>query len=529
MKQPFNRDTLIERATDDHQPWDVIIIGGGATGAGIAVDAASRGYRTLLLEQHDFGKGTSSRSTKLIHGGVRYLRQGNLSLVRSALRERGILCSNAPHLVRPLPFLIPAYRWWERTFYRCGLRAYDLLAGRQNLQTSRRVNAPQALAAIPTLRSAGLCGGVVYYDGLFDDARLLINLVQTAIEHGAVCLNYVRVDALEKASGRVAGVIAEDRESGREIRARGRVVINATGPFVDALRRDDDPHAPVAVTPSQGIHLVVDASFLQGETALIVPKTRDGRVMFAIPWHGRTLIGTTDTPIDEPVLEPLPFGHEIQFLLETAGEYLSTSPQQTDVLSVFSGIRPLVQSDGQPSSRLSRDHTILTSKSGLISITGGKWTTYREMAQDCVNVAAQAADLDPKPCRTADLRLHGAGRQGNANDTRWYYGSDAAGLDALSRFDESARCKLHDRLPYSAGEVIWSARHELARTVEDVLSRRTRALLLDAQAAIEVAPHVAALLGQELCRDDAWQMRQCDEFRNLAAGYVLQGSSEDYP
>jgi glycerol-3-phosphate dehydrogenase len=519
MNGLFDRNQLLARAGDEAADWDMIVIGGGATGVGIAVDAASRGYRTLLLEQHDFGKGTSSRSTKLIHGGVRYLRQGNIGLVRSALAERGRLRANAPHLVHPLSFLVPTYSWWERAYYRIGLRVYDLLAGRWNLEASRGLNAIQAAEAIPALRTDRLAGGVIYYDAAFDDARLLVNLAQTAIELGAVCLNYVYVHEILKESGRTAGIVGEDIASGREIRARAAVVINATGPFVDAICRKDDPNAPNLIAPSQGVHLVVDAGFLGGQTALMVPKTPDGRVIFAIPWHGRTLIGTTDTPVERAVLEPRPLEEEIDYLLAIAGRYLAKAPQRSDVLSVFAGIRPLVRTKARRNtSRLARDHTIVISESQLVTITGGKWTTYREMAEDCVNRAAEVGSLKAVPCRTKELPIHGACRETGGEFA--HYGSDAPALAALIAAEENFKRKLHARLPYLAGEVIWSARNELARTVEDVLARRTRALFLDALAAMEAAPLVASLLAKEHGGDQLWQALQVVAFQELAHGYL---------
>jgi glycerol-3-phosphate dehydrogenase len=529
MQHSFHRDQLLARARDAAAPWDVLIIGGGATGVGIALDAASRGYRTLQVERYDFGKGTSSRSTKLIHGGVRYLQQGNISLVRSALRERGRLRANAPHLVRPLPFLVPTYGWWEQAYYASGLKLYDLLAAGWNLASSRRVDAAGALGEIPTLRTDRLRGGVVYYDAVFDDARLLINLVQTAIEHGAVCLNYVQVRDLIKEHGRVVGVIAEDVESGQGLRIRARVVINATGPFVDTIRQQDDPRAAAMIAPSQGIHLVVDASFLGGDTALIVPKTRDNRIVFAIPWYGRTLIGTTDTPVETAPIEPRPLDAEIDFLLATSREYLARSPERQDVLALFAGIRPLVRpgsSNGKhATAKISRDHTIVVSESRMITITGGKWTTYREMAQDCVDLAAAIGELEPRPCRTRDLPLHGAVHDTDPSSAFARYGNDATPVDKLVNGQERLRQKLDARLPYLAGEVIWSARHELARTVEDVLARRTRALLLDARAAQESAPHVAALLAMELGRSHQWCQDQVKAFCSLASGYAMEGAN----
>src|SRR3954470_579807 len=379
--------------------WDMVVIGGGATGAGVAVDASSRGYAVLLLEQSDFGKGTSSRSTKLVHGGVRYLEQGNISLVMEALKERGILRQNAPHLVSNLPFVVPNYDWWETPFYGIGLKVYNLLAGKYAFGDSSILSREEPLRRLPTIRTDGLRGGVVYYDGQFDDSRLLINLVQTAAEQGATLLNYAPVTALTKAAdGSVDGVTARDAESGRELHAGGRVVINATGPFADSVRRLADPNAPALIAPSQGIHLVFNRSFLPGDSAIMVPHTRDGRVMFAIPWHGHTVVGTTDTPIAVAMLEPTAQSKEIDFILETASDYLAKRPTRADILSVFTGIRPLVKSsDILNTAALSRDHTIEVSSSGMLTIAGGKWTTYRHMAEDAVDHAVVLGHLDESP------------------------------------------------------------------------------------------------------------------------------------
>ena len=414
--EPMTRESTLARVDRHRGPWDFVIVGGGATGVGVAVDAASRGYAVLLLEQSDFGKGTSSRSTKLVHGGVRYLEQGNISLVMEALKERGILRQNAPHLVGNLPFVVPNYDWWETPFYGLGLKVYNLLAGKYGFGESSILSREETLQRLPTIRTDGLRGGVVYYDGQFDDARLLVNLVQTASEHGAAPLNYAQVTDVTKGSdGTVDGVVARDLESGREIRAAARVVINATGPFADSVRRLADPGADALIAPSQGIHLVFDRSFLPGTSAIMVPHTRDGRVMFAIPWHGHTVVGTTDTPIAEPTLEPRPLDSEIGFILETAALYLHKAPTRADVLSVFAGIRPLVRrGDSRITAALSRDHTIHIDPSGLLTTAGGKWTTYRHMAEDTVDQAAEFARLPEKPCVTADAenpRVPSARRQ----------------------------------------------------------------------------------------------------------------------
>jgi glycerol-3-phosphate dehydrogenase len=520
----MTRQTILDRVANHSDPWDMVIVGGGATGVGVAVDAASRGYDVLLLEQSDFGKGTSSRSTKLVHGGVRYLEQGNISLVMEALKERGLLLQNAPHLVGNLGFVVPNYDWWEAPFYGIGLKMYNLLAGKYGFGPSQILSRDETLSRLPTIRTEGLRGGVIYYDGQFDDARLLINLVTTAFEQGAQLLNYVKVAALTKdAEGLVNGVVAQELESGRQITAQARVVINATGAFTDDIRRQADPAIKPMISPSQGIHLVFDRSFLPGETAIMVPHTSDGRVMFAIPWHNHTLVGTTDTPIPTAVLEPIAFEQEIEFILKTAALYLAKAPTRSDVLSVFAGIRPLVKSgDGGNTAALSRDHTIHIDNSGLLSITGGKWTTYRRMAEDCVNQAAMLARLPEVDCHTRNLNVHGFLPQARKFGPLAVYGSDAAQIQELTRSDPSLGVRLHPDLPYTAAEVVWAGRKELARTVDDVLARRTRSLFLNAKAARQMAPAVARLLAAELNRDEAWLEAELARFDAISANYFLK-------
>jgi glycerol-3-phosphate dehydrogenase len=519
----MNRAEMLGRAIARHDPWDMVIIGGGAVGMGVAVDAASRGYDVLLVEQHDFGKGTSSRSTKLVHGGVRYLEQGAVSLVMEALKERGLLRQNAPHLVRDLAFVVPNYEWWEAPFYGVGLKVYDMLAGRYGFGRSEILSKEETLERLPTIKTEGLRGGVVYYDGQFDDARLLINLAATAVEQGALILNYAPATALTRnADGFVDGVVAHDLESGRDFRAAARVVINATGPQSDQVRRLAHPDATPLIAPSQGIHLVFDGSFLPGGTAIMVPHTTDGRVMFAIPWHGHTVVGTTDTAISEVPLEPRPHEEEIAFILETAGRYLRRPITRADVLSVFVGIRPLVRSGSAANTAsLSRDHTIHIDPSGLLTVAGGKWTTYRHMAEDTVDHAATLAQLHEKPCVTRNLNVHGFHRQAQNFGALSVYGSDALQIQDLIRAEPSLAAPLHPALPYCGAEVIWAARAEMARTVEDALARRTRALFLNARAAIAMAPATAALLARELNRDEAWQAQQVDAFRAVAQGYLV--------
>jgi glycerol-3-phosphate dehydrogenase len=512
------------RRIDAHpKAWDMIVVGGGASGVGVAIDATARGYDVLLLEQSDFGKGTSSRSTKLAHGGVRYLEQGNIGLVMEALKERGLLLQNAPHIVHDLAFVVPNYDWWEAPFYGLGLKLYQLLAGKYGFGTSRILSREETLAHLPTLKTEGLRGGAVYYDGQFDDARLLIHMVATAFEQGATLLNYVEVTGLTKdAQGFVDGVSARDVETGNEFRAAAKVVINATGAFSDLLRQKAEPAVAPMIIPSQGIHLVFDSSFLQGNSAIMVPHTSDGRVLFAIPWHGHTLVGTTDTPIAAPTLEPVAMGKEIEFILATAAQYLAKAPTHDDVLSVFAGIRPLVRATGVASTAaLSRDHVIHIDRSGLVSICGGKWTTYRHMAEDCVDQAATLAQLPERPCVTHHLHVHGFHGAAREFGLLAVYGSDAYGIRKLIAADAGLGEPLHPALPYRKAEVIWAARHEMARTVEDVLARRTRALFLNARAAVEMAPAVADLMASELGWDPPSRAKQLDAFLQVASNYVL--------
>ena len=519
----MNRDASLARLTRRTDPWDIAVIGGGATGVGIAVDAAHRGYSCCLLEQSDFGKGTSSRSTKLVHGGVRYLQQGNVSLVMEALKERGLLRRNAPHLVHDLAFVVPNYAWWEAPFYGIGMKVYDLLAFRYGFGHSRLLGRDDVLDMIPTLERNGLRGGVVYYDGQFDDARLLTDLARTADEQGATLLNYARVTDLSRGGdGLVDGLRFEDAETGRSHPVKARCVVNATGAFSDAVRQLDDPAAPPMISPSQGVHLVLDKSFLPGDTAIMVPRTSDGRVLFAIPWHGHALVGTTDTPVTNVSLEPTPMADEIDFILETASRYLARDPSRADVLSVFTGIRPLVKSSDQANTAaLSRDHTIQVAKSGLLTIAGGKWTTYRRMAEDAVDHAATLAGLDERPCGTKTLHVHGYHDAAEAFGDLAVYGSDAPLIGELMAAQPKLAERLHPDLPIMAAEIIWATRHEMARTVDDALARRTRALLLNARAAVAMAPAAARLMAAELGRDVAWQTAQVAAFRAVAEHYLI--------
>ena len=521
----MNREEMLSRVRSRTTPWDIVVIGGGAVGAGVAVDASARGLDALLIEREDFGKGTSSRSTKLVHGGVRYLEQGNISLVMEALKERGLLLRNAPHIVHDLPFVVPNYSWWEAPFYGIGMKVYDLLAGKYNFGKSRVLSLAETLERLPTIQREGLRGGVLYHDGQFDDTRLLIHLLATAVDHGATVVNYAEaVEFLKGDDGFLSGVVIEDREATVRYTADAKVVINATGIFTDETRRLAQIDAEPMVTPSQGIHLVLDRSFLKGDNAIMVPRTSDGRVLFAIPWHNRTLVGTTDTAIDKPSYEPLPLEEEIDFVLETAREYLSRPPSRGDVLSIYVGIRPLVSAPGGgegKTSALSRGHTIHIDNSGLMTIVGGKWTTYRHMAEDCVDHAITLGSLPETPCVTADLQIHGHHQNPKELGDLAVYGSDAEGIREIVSENEAFGETLHPDLPYIAAEVVWSVRHEMSRTLDDALARRTRALLLNARAATAIARRVAQLMAAELGRDETWIAGQVERFTALARQYTL--------
>lgn len=523
----MRRDEMLQRLNESAE-WDIIIIGGGATGLGSAVDAASRGYKTLLLEQHDFAKGTSSRSTKLVHGGVRYLAQGNIKLVKEALHERGILLRNAPHVTSNVSFVMPSYHWWEKYYYAIGLKFYDLLAGKLGLGKTEVLSKKSVIKNLPTINPKGMSGGVVYHDGQFDDTRLAINLAQTAAEQGAVVINYCKVVGLRKGIKKINGVFAQDVFSGKEYELKSKVVINATGVFADEIMQMDEKERRELVSPSQGIHLVIDKKYFPGNKSMLIPKTDDGRVLFAVPWHDKVVVGTTDTPVDEYTLEPVAYEDEVDFILTHLNRYLNVEVKRSDIKSVFVGLRPLVHTKGQKNTALlNRDHTIVVSLSGLVTITGGKWTTYRKMAKDVVNNAAFVAKLPKRECVTDDLKIHGYPTVSNASSAEpeshlRFYGSDAGYIRQLWNENPVLKESIVNHLPYTKAEVIWAVRNEMALTVEDVLARRTRILFLDARAALEAAPAVAALLAAEMNKDEAWINEQIIAFNDVAENYRLE-------
>ena len=519
----FKRKTLIDKLKANTQ-FDVIVIGGGATGLGVALDSASRGFKTLLLEQVDFAKGTSSRSTKLVHGGVRYLAQGNVDLVREALYERGLMLKNASHLVSNQSFIIPNYKWWDNFFYTVGLKVYDFLSGKLSFGKSVRISKNETETRLGTIKQDNLKGGVVYHDGQFDDSRLAVNIAQTAIEQGAVVLNHFKVKKLLKNdAGLVNGVMAQDTETDEFYTVNANVVINATGVFTDEVLKMDDATAKNRIRPSQGIHLVLDKSFLPGNDAIMIPKTDDGRVLFLVPWHNRVVVGTTDTLLDSHSLEPKALDKEIDFILETANRYLTKTVSKKDVLSMFAGLRPLAASNdkSEKTKEISRSHKIIVSNSGLITITGGKWTTYRRMAQDAMNKAMALGKLPQVKCKTQDLRIHGSNGPVDRSEHLYIYGTDRSSIKTLIEASPQLGETLHPRLEFTKAEVVWAVRNEMARTIEDVLARRVRVLFLDAQAAIEIAPVVASILAEELQKDDTWRQEQISSFVKVASHYVI--------
>ena len=502
--------------------WDIIVIGGGATGLGVALDGASRGYKTLLLEQSDFAKATSSRSTKLVHGGVRYMAQGDLLLVMEALHERGLMLKNAPHLTFNQEFVIPVYTLWDAFLYTVGLKFYDLLAGHLSMGRSYFINREKTIARLPLLISKGLKGGVVYHDGQFDDSRMALALAKSCVERGGMVLNYIKVTGLLKnETGRINGVSAKELVSGEEFNLKAKLIINATGVFADEIARMDNPQSKPTLRPSQGVHIVLDKSFLQSNSAIMIPKTSDGRVLFAIPWYDKVVVGTTDTPLDAISLEPVALEKEINFILRTAELYLVKPPGREDILCIFAGLRPLAANPENPAStrEVSRRHKITLSPSGLLSIIGGKWTTYRRMAEETIDKGIKAGFLENRKCVTSDLKL--ITLPINISSGRLHiYGDSAFEIERMINENPGLGIPIDPRLPYTKAEIIWICRNEMPLTIEDVLSRRTRALLLNARASVEIATEVAFLMAKELGFDMEWQNEQIESYSQLVKNYI---------
>jgi glycerol-3-phosphate dehydrogenase len=519
----MNRRKFVEELKKQSSTvWDVIVIGGGATGLGVAQDAASRGYKTLLLEQSDFAKATSSRSTKLVHGGVRYMAQGDLLLVMEALHERGLMLKNAPHLTSNQEFIIPVYTLWDVLKYTAGLKFYDLLAGRLSMGKSYFINKLKTLSRLPLLKSNGLKGGVVYHDGQFDDSRMALALAKSCADKGGIVLNYFKVTELQKdVNGKINGVRAIDFESGEEFNLKANLVINATGIFADEVARMDNPRSKPTIRPSQGVHIVLDKAFLRSDSAIMIPKTDDGRVLFAIPWYNEVVIGTTDTPLDTISLEPVALEKEVNFILRTAEKYLTKTPKREDILCIFAGLRPLAANHDNPGStkEVSRRHKITLSSSGLLTIIGGKWTTYRRMAEETIDRAIKAGLLRKAECVTSNLKLVSL-VPGNGSERLRIYGDHFIDIEKLINENPALGLPIDSRLPYTRAEIIWICRDEMPFAIEDILARRTRSLFLNARASADIAPEVAFLMALESGHDLSWQNEQVELYYELVKNYI---------
>ena len=514
---------MTEKLNEGGKEFDFIVIGGGASGAGIILEAASRGYSAVLLEKYDFAKSTSGKSTKLVHGGVRYLAQGNIGLVREACIERGFLFNNAPHLVKNQSFVIPVYTRFEEILYTIGLKMYDLLAGKFSIGRSERISSIETLSRLKTIKGRKLKAGVLYHDGQFDDSRLAINVLQTAVELGAVVLNYMPVTGLLKNnSGRISGIRIKDFFTGNEAEVMGKVVINATGVFADDILQMDTPGIKQVITPSQGVHVVLDKSFLPGEDALMIPQTDDGRVLFIIPWHGKVIAGTTDTPVKIASAEPVPLEEEIRFILETAGRFLTKPPLLKDIRSVWAGLRPLASygDTHKKTKEISRSHKIMVSPSGMLTMIGGKWTTYRRMAEDIINKAEAIKKLRKTRSVTRDLKIHGHKETVDYRDPLYFYGADRTALIELIKYRPELEEYLSEDLGIIKAQVVWAVKNEMAVTVEDFLSRRTRCLLLDTRESLRIAKDTAAIMANEMDKDNKWIESQVKEFELLARNYL---------
>ena len=519
LKRRMNRIKNLSYTKNKKEAWDIVVVGGGASGLGIALDAASRGYETLLIEKYDFAKGTSSRSTKLVHGGVRYLQNGDISLVLEALKERGIMRKNAPHLVQDLSFVIPSYDWWSSPFYGIGLKVYDMMAGRLGLGPSTILDREETLQLIPNVNKEGLRGGVIYHDGQFDDARMAISLGLTAEKEGATLLNYVALKQLIKEGGIINGLTAQDELTGEEITIKSKVVINATGVFSDEIMQMDAPESKPMIRPSQGVHLVLEKSFLKGQQAIMVPHTTDGRVLFAVPWNNYVVVGTTDTPVDEAKEEPIALDEEIEFILSNASSYMTQKPTRKDVKSIFAGLRPLAASKNKESTKeVSRHHKIKVSTSGLVSVLGGKWTTYRKIAEDAVNTAALAAGLNERKCNTVEIPINGYDLNSNWEDPLHVYGTD---IEQIKAIDPEGNSSLSELFFISKNQIVWAIEKEMAITLEDILARRTRALFLNANEALKISQGVVKIMQKTMCQTDSWSAQQLKDFKETAKNYIL--------
>ena len=500
--------------------WDVVIIGGGASGLGIALDASKRGYKTLLLEKYDFGKGTSSRSTKLIHGGVRYLQNGDITLVIESLKERGILKRNAPHLVQDLSFVIPTYDWWASPFYGIGMKIYDMMAGKLGLGKSEIISKQETEKLIPNVNKKGLRGGVIYHDGQFDDSRMAITLALSADSKKTALLNYCNVEGLIKKDGEIKGLNFTDSINSKKYQIKSKVVINATGVFAEEIIRMDQPKIEKMIQPSQGVHIVLERRFLKSKHAILIPQTSDGRVLFAVPWKNYVVVGTTDTQVKKASEEPKALKEEVDFILKNAGKYMSVKPKKDDIKSVFAGLRPLAATSNKQSTKeVSRSHKIDISPSGLISILGGKWTTYRKIAEDAINTAISINKLKKKKCKTERTKLFGFKRNVSWSDPMHVYGSLKKKVESLGGINDNK--SLSNKFYISNNIIEWSIIHEMALTVEDILARRTRCVFLDSKESQRIAPIVAQKMADVLGEDDKWIDAELKKFNKLIKNYIV--------
>ena len=500
--------------------WDVVIIGGGASGLGIALDASKRGYKTLLLEKYDFGKGTSSRSTKLIHGGVRYLQNGDITLVIESLKERGILKRNAPHLVQDLSFVIPTYDWWASPFYGIGMKIYDMMAGKLGLGKSEIISKQETEKLIPNVNKKGLRGGVIYHDGQFDDSRMAITLALSADSKKTALLNYCNVEGLIKKDGEIKGLNFTDSINSKKYQIKSKVVINATGVFAEEIIRMDQPKIEKMIQPSQGVHIVLERRFLKSKHAILIPQTSDGRVLFAVPWKNYVVVGTTDTQVKKASEEPKALKEEVDFILKNAGKYMSVKPKKDDIKSVFAGLRPLAATSNKQSTKeVSRSHKIDISPSGLISVLGGKWTTYRKIAEDAINTAISINKLKKKKCKTERTKLFGFKRNVSWSDPMHIYGSLKKKVESLGGINDNK--SLSNKFYISNNIIEWSIIHEMALTVEDILARRTRCVFLDSKESKRIAPIVAQKMADILGEDDKWIDAELKKFNKLIKNYIV--------
>jgi glycerol-3-phosphate dehydrogenase len=515
----IKRSDLLNKIKDTKQ-FDVVIIGGGAVGLGAGLDASSRELKTLVIEKYDFAKGTSSRSTKLLHGGVRYLAQLHFNLVKDSLREKERLYNNAPHLTKDCEFIIPCYKYFDMLFYRAGLFLYDVLAGFPKGHTSGFLSKAALIKKYPNIKQQGLVGGIVYHDGIFDDARLALSLSRSIIALKSFAINYCEAIDFIKENGKIVGVVVKDRLSGEEFTVSSSCVLNATGIFSDEIRNIDQPNSPAIVQQAQGVHIVVDKKHFNSAESLLIPKTDDGRVLFTVPWHGEVLVGTTDTKVEESKIEPVAFKEEINFIIGNINKYLEKPITEKDILSIYAGIRPLIKQDSSNTSAISREEKMVLSQSNLVSVIGGKWTSYRRMSEKVVDFLIANKLVKAGKSNTANLQLHGFLKREYVeilDDHIRQYGSDLKILKTLEGNEE----KIHPKMPFTKAQVLYALRYEQAQTVDDVLARRTRALFLNAKYAKEAAQTVAEIMAKELGKNQAWIKEQVAYFEDVAKNYIV--------